>query len=340
MGNPNIDTHISFYLHSKHAKKLYDEIAIQGEIMGKIVALAGGVGAAKLLRGLVKVVSPKSLVIVGNVGDDVELYGLHISPDLDIIMYTLAGIVDEAKGWGVKGDTFHCLEMLGRLGFETWFKLGDRDLAIHIARTKMLRDGMTLSQATAQLCKMLGVEANIIPMSNDPVRTKVQSGDLLLDFQEYFVKRGTMDTVTHVFFEGAEKAKPAPGVIEAIMEAERIIICPSNPILSIAPILSISAIKKALEASKAPIVGVSPIVGGKALKGPADKIMAGMGFEASPYGVAKFYGSLLKHFVIDEIDVEHKKRIENLGIKVTVANTLMKGVEDAVSLARVVMEAE
>ena len=308
--------------------------------MGVIVALAGGVGAAKLLRGLVKVVSPRNLVIVGNVGDDVELYGLHISPDLDIIMYTLAGIVDEAKGWGVAGDTFHCLEMLGRLGFETWFRLGDMDLAIHIIRTKMLREGLTLSQATAKLCKMLGVEANLIPASDDPVRTKVQSGDLLLDFQEYFVKRGTMDTVTNVFFEGAEKAKPAPGVIEAISDAERIIICPSNPILSIAPILSILAIRKALEASKAPILGVSPIVGGKALKGPADRIMASMGFEASPYGVAKFYGRLLKHFVIDEVDAEHKKRIENLGIKVTVTNTLMRSLEDSVRLAKVVMEAE
>jgi LPPG:FO 2-phospho-L-lactate transferase len=308
--------------------------------MVKVVALAGGVGAAKLLRGLVEVLSPRDLVIVGNIGDDIELYGLHISPDLDIIMYTLAGIVDEAKGWGIVGDTFHCLEMLGRLGFETWFKLGDRDLAIHIARTKMLRDGMGLSQATAKLCKMLGVEANLIPASDDPVRTKVQSGQLLLDFQEYFVKRGTMDTVTNVFFEGAEKAKPAPGVIEAIKEAERIIICPSNPILSIAPILSISAIRKALETSEAPIVGVSPIVGGKAIKGPADRIMASMGFEVSPYGVAKFYGNLLKHLVIDEVDLEHEKSIQKIGVRVTVTNTLMKSVGDAISLARVVMEAE
>ncbi|MEM3765849.1 MAG: 2-phospho-L-lactate transferase [Candidatus Bathyarchaeia archaeon] len=306
--------------------------------MGNVVALAGGVGAAKFLRGLVKIIPPQNVVVVGNVGDDVELYGLHISPDLDIIMYTLAGIVDESKGWGIAGDTFHCLEMLGRLGFETWFKLGDKDLAIHIIRTKMLKEGYPLSQATAQLCKMLGVKAKLIPMSDDPVRTKVQAGDLLLDFQEYFVKRGTMDNVTNVFFEGAKKAKPAPGVIEAIMEAERIIICPSNPILSIAPILSISAIKKALEASKALIVGISPIVGGKALKGPADRVMASMGFEASAYGVAKFYGKLLKHFIIDEIDIAHKKRIENLGIKVTTTNTVMKSIEDAISLAKVAME--
>jgi LPPG:FO 2-phospho-L-lactate transferase len=308
--------------------------------MGKIVALAGGVGAAKLLRGLVKVVSPQNLVIIGNIGDDVELYGLHISPDLDIVMYTLAGIVDEAKGWGIAGDTFHCLEMLERLGFETWFKLGDRDLAIHIIRTKMLREGYTLSQVTARLCKMLGVNVSLIPASDDPVRTKIQSGQLILDFQEYFVKRKAMDVVTNVLYEGAGKARPAPGVVEAIREAERIIICPSNPILSIAPILSIPAIRKALEDSKVPVIGISPIIGGKAIKGPADKIMTSMGFEASAYGVAKFYGSLLKHFIIDEVDLEHRERIQEIGIKVTVTNTLMKSIEDAVNLAKVVMATE
>ncbi|MGC8998150.1 MAG: 2-phospho-L-lactate transferase [Candidatus Bathyarchaeia archaeon] len=305
--------------------------------MGNVVALAGGVGAAKLIRGLVKVVPPKNLFIIGNVGDDIELYGLHISPDLDIIMYTLAGVVDETKGWGVANDTFNCLEMLGRLGFETWFRLGDKDLATHIIRTKMLREGMALSQATAKLCKMFGVEANLIPMSDDPVRTKIRSGNMLLEFQEYFVKRGTMDNVTGVIFERAEKAKPSPGVIQAIEEAERIVICPSNPILSIAPILAIKAIKMALENAKAPIVGISPIVGGKALKGPADRVMASMGYEPSAYGVAKFYGKILKHFIIDEADKEQKSRIEELGIKVTVTNTIMKSLEDSIRLAKVVM---
>jgi LPPG:FO 2-phospho-L-lactate transferase len=184
---------------------------------------------------------------------------------------------------------------------------------------------------------MLGVEANLIPMSDNPVRTKIRSGNMLLDFQEYFVKRKTMDTVTDVIFEGAEKAKPAPGVIEEIERAERIVICPSNPVLSIAPILAISAIRNALEKSKAPIVGVSPIVGGKALKGPADRVMASMGFEPSAYGVAKFYGKLLKHFIIDKIDKEQKTLIERLGIKVTVTNTVMKSVEDSIHLAEVVM---
>ncbi|MEM2995847.1 MAG: 2-phospho-L-lactate transferase [Candidatus Bathyarchaeia archaeon] len=307
--------------------------------MGVVVALAGGVGAAKLLRGLVQLIPPERLVIVGNTGDDLELYGLHISPDLDIIMYTLAGIVDESKGWGVADDTFHCLEMLGKFGFETWFKLGDRDLATHIIRTKMLREGMTLSQVTAQLCKMLGVKAKLMPMSDEPVQTKIFSGKTRLDFQEYFVKRETKDTVTSVLFEGAEKAKPAPGIIEAIRQAERVIICPSNPILSIAPILSISPIKDELKRTKARIVGISPLISGKAVKGPADKVMASMGFEASAYGVAKFYSYFLDHFIIDKADEQHKTRIEKLGLAVTVADTLMKSFEDSVRLAKIVMSA-
>lgn len=308
--------------------------------MELVVALAGGVGAAKLLRGLVQCTSPENLVIVGNTGDDIEIYGLHVSPDLDIVMYTLAGIVDETKGWGISGDTFHCLDMLGKLGLETWFKLGDQDLAVHLIRTKMLKEGMTLSQATAELCRMLNVKAKLIPMSNDPVRTKVLCGKSLLDFQEYFVKRGTKDVVKEVLFEGSEKAKPGPGIVEAIGKAERVVICPSNPILSISPILAISTIKNALRKTKAYVVGVSPIIGGKAIKGPADKIMASMGFEVSAYGVAKFYDDLLDHFIIDRIDKHLKKRIEELGVKVTVAETVMRNLEDSIRLAEVVMAAK
>jgi LPPG:FO 2-phospho-L-lactate transferase len=305
--------------------------------MGLVVALAGGVGAAKLLRGLVQVVPPQNLVIVGNTGDDVELYGLHVSPDLDTVMYTLAGVVDEAKGWGVAGDTFHCLEMLGRLGFETWFRLGDRDLAIHVARTAMLKKGMPLSQATAELCRMLGVRATLMPMSNDPVRTKVLSGKRQLDFQEYFVKRETMDYVSGVTFEGAERAKPVPGMLKAIKEADRVVVCPSNPTLSVSPILSISSIRDALIKTSAYVVGVSPIVGGKALKGPADRIMASMGLEVSAFGVAKFYEDLIDGFVIDAVDEPERFRVEKLGVKVAVTNTMMKSVEDSVRLAKVVM---
>jgi LPPG:FO 2-phospho-L-lactate transferase len=308
--------------------------------MELVVALAGGVGAARLLKGLARLVRPPSnLVIVGNTGDDIELYGLHVSPDLDIVTYTLAGIVDETRAWGVSGDTFNCLDMLNRLGSETWFKLGDKDLAIHILRTEMLKNGKTLSEATAKLCEMLGAKAKLVPMSNDSIRTKIMSGQLCLDFQEYFVRRGTMDEVTNVVFEGAEKAKPAPGVIEAIKEAERVVICPSNPVLSISPILSISTIRNELIKTGAYVVGVSPIVGGKAIKGPADRIMAGMGLEVSPYGVAKFYEDFLDHFIIDTADERYKERIEGLSVKVTVTDTMMRTLEDSIRIAKFLMEA-
>lgn len=302
------------------------------------MALAGGVGAARLLRGLVQLVSPEDLVILGNTGDDALFWGLHISPDLDIVMYTLAGIVDETKGWGVSGDTFNCLDMLGTLGFETWFKLGDRDLAIHTIRTKMLRGGMTLSQVTVELCRMLGVKAKLIPITDDPVRTRVVAGQLNLEFQEYFVKRGTKDEVTNVSFEGAEKAKPAPNVLKMIRDAERVVICPSNPILSIAPILSIPMVRNQLRNTDAYIIGVSPIVGGKTIRGPADRIMTSMGLEASAYGVAKFYEDFIDHLIIDEADRHQKERIERLGVRVTVVDTVMKNIKDSLGLARVVLE--
>ncbi|MEM0254353.1 MAG: 2-phospho-L-lactate transferase [Candidatus Bathyarchaeia archaeon] len=307
--------------------------------MGGIVALAGGVGAARLLRGLVKLVKPEDVVVIGNIGDDLELFGLHISPDLDIVAYTLAGIVDEERGWGIAGDTFHCLEMLKKLGFEAWFRLGDRDLAIHIARTMMLREGCTLSEATRRICEMLGIKVRIIPVSDNPIRTRVKVNGRFLDFQDYFVKRGAVDAVEGVMFEGADEAKPAPGVIEAIKGAKRIIICPSNPILSIAPILSVSGVREALRGSASPIVGVSPIIGGRAVKGPLAKVMECLGMEASAYGVANFYKGLISHFVIDKLDAWLKPRIERLGIKVIIADTLMKSLEDSVNLARVVLEA-
>jgi LPPG:FO 2-phospho-L-lactate transferase len=279
-------------------------------------------------------------VIIGNTGDDTEFYGLHISPDLDIVMYTLAGVVDESKGWGVRNDSFNCLDMLEKLGLETWFKLGDRDLAVHIVRTQLLKRTLTLAQATNVLCKMLGIEAKLVPMTNDPVRTKIMSDQLKLDFQEYFVKRGTKDKVTEVFFEGAEKAKSTIAAIKAIKEAERIIVCPSNPILSISPILAIPKIRTELRSTSAHIVGVSPIVGGKALKGPADKIMTSLGLESTSFGVAKCYKDFLDHWIIDKIDAYQKERIEKLGVKVTVAETVMTTLEDAIRLARILVRTE
>jgi LPPG:FO 2-phospho-L-lactate transferase len=308
--------------------------------MGLVVALAGGVGAAKLLRGLVRVVSPDHLVVVGNTGDDFEFHGLHVSPDIDIVMYTLSGIVDQAKGWGIAGDAFCCLGMFKKLGFETWFSLGDADFAVQIVRTDLLKSGVTLSAAVDELCRMLGVKAKLVPMSNDPVRTVVLSGRMRLGFQEYFVKRAARDNVTGVLFEGCDKAEPAPGIIEAINSAERVIVCPSNPLLSIGPILSVQAIKDALKRTRAFVVGVSPIVGGKAVKGPADRIMSSLGLEASAYGVAKFYEDFLDHIVIDRADARLSARIERLGPKVTVTDTIMNSAESAVSLAAKLIDAK
>ena len=303
------------------------------------MALAGGVGGAKLARGLAKLLPPTKLLIIGNTGDDLELYSLHISPDLDILTYTLAGIVDEAKGWGIAGDTFHCLQALEKLRAETWFKLGDKDLATHMQRTIMLQSGFTLSQATAKLCKALNVKAKIVPMSDDPVRTKIISGTRTLDFQEYFVKNKTRDTVTDVVYTDAEKAEPAPGIIEAIRTAERIVLCPSNPILSIGPILAVNPIREELRKTKAPVVGVSPIVAGKTIRGPADKIMRSLGHKATALGVAELYKDFLSHFIIDEADKKEKPQIEKLDIKVTVTNTIMKNAADSIRLAETVLDA-
>jgi LPPG:FO 2-phospho-L-lactate transferase len=307
--------------------------------MGLTVALAGGVGGAKLARGLAKLLPPKKLMIIGNTGDDLELYGLHISPDLDILTYTLAGIVDEAKGWGIAGDTFHCLQALKKLGAETWFKLGDKDLATHMQRTSMLQSGFTLSQATAKLCKALNVKTKIVPMSDDPVRTKIISGTRTLDFQEYFVKNKTRDKVTDVVYTDAEKAEPAPGIVEAIRTAERIVLCPSNPILSIGPILAVNPIREELAKTEAPVVGVSPIVAGKTLRGPADKIMRSLGHKATALSVAELYKDFLSHFIIDEADKKEELQIEKLDIKVTVTNTIMKNAADSIRLAETVLNA-
>ena len=300
-----------------------------------IVALSGGVGAARFLQGLVRVVEPGDITAIVNTGDDIELHGLYISPDVDIVLYTLAGIVDEQKGWGIKGDTFYCLEMLGRYGLETWFKLGDKDLATHIYRTMLLRAGCTLSQATEAIRKALGVEVRVIPMSDQPVRTIIITDKGPMHFQEYLVKRGARDAVLGVRFEGVEAAEPAPGVLEAIKGAEGIIICPSNPIVSIGTILALRGVREALREVEVQIVAISPIVGGAPVKGPADKLMRGLGIEVSAYGVASLYKDFLDYIIIDEVDRGLRERIEQeLSIRVVVANTLMKTLEDKVRLAK------
>jgi LPPG:FO 2-phospho-L-lactate transferase len=303
-----------------------------------ITALAGGVGAARFLTGLTKLVREEDLLVVVNTGDDIEMFGLHISPDVDIVAYTLAGIVDEAKGWGIKGDTFQCLERLNKYGLDTWFSLGDMDLATHIFRTDRLKQGFTLSQITQEVCYSLGLKVKILPMSNDKFETRITTSEGSMHFEEYFVRRQAKDEVLGVEFVGASMAKPSPGVLDAILNAKMVIVCPSNPIVSVGTILAVDGVRDALKRTNARVVGVSPIVAGLPIKGPADKMLRGLGLEVSAYGVAKFYSDFLDTIVIDTKDAEKKNRIENLGINVKVTNTLMKSLEDKVSLAQTVLE--
>src|SRR5208283_2942226 len=303
-----------------------------------ITALAGGVGAARFLTGLVKLVKEEDVSVIVNTGDDIEMFGLHISPDIDIVTYTLAGIVDEEKGWGIKGDTFQCLEMVKKLGIETWFNLGDKDFATHIFRTNLLNKGFTLSQVTDEICHALGVKATILPMTDDKFETWIKIEEGLIHFEEYFVKRQAKDKVLGVEFVGAAQAKPSPKVVNSIINAERVIICPSNPIVSIGTILSVEGIRDALKETDAQVVGVSPIVAGAPIKGPADKLLRGLGFEVSSFSVAKLYADFLDTYVIDIKDVEEKNRIEQLGIKVKVTDTVMKCLEDKMRLAKTVLE--
>ena len=302
-----------------------------------ITALSGGVGAARFLQGLVNVVPEKDITVTVNTGDDIELYGLHISPDLDIIMYTLAGIVDEEKGWGIRGDTFRCLDMLKRYDHEPWFNLGDKDFATHIYRTHLLKRGLSLSEVTKRLCQKLGLELKILPMTNDRFETKVVTAAGTMHFQEYLVKRRAQDEVIDVTFEGVEKARPAPGVVGSILSSDAIIICPSNPIVSIGTILSVKGIKSALEETEAKVAAISPIVGGSPIKGPADKLMRGLGLEVSASAVAELYRTFLDTFVIDQVDRAEKERIEGLGLNVITTNTIMRDLKDKVHLARVTL---
>jgi LPPG:FO 2-phospho-L-lactate transferase len=303
-----------------------------------ITALAGGVGAARFLTGLVKLVNEKDLSVVVNTGDDIELFGLHISPDVDIVTYTLAGIVDEEKGWGIRGDTFHCLEALKKFNGATWFNLGDKDLATHIFRTNLLRSGLKLSEVTARVSRLLGLGVTILPMTDDKFETRVSIEEGSVHFEEYFVKRGGKDEVLGVDFVGADKAKPAAGVLESIRDAERVIVCPSNPIVSIGTILAVDGVRDALRHADAKKVAISPIIAGAPVKGPADKLLRGLGFEVSAYSVAKLYSDFLDTFILDVADSAARGRIEKLGVEVKVTNTVMKSLEDKVELARTVLE--
>jgi LPPG:FO 2-phospho-L-lactate transferase len=303
----------------------------------RITALAGGVGASKLLLGLYDVMDPAHLTVIVNTGDDINLHGLKISPDLDIVTYTLAEIIDPKKGWGFRGETFHLLKRLAVFGRINWFNLGDRDLATHIHRTAMLADGKTLTDAAESIRVALGVKSRMLPMCNEPVPTIIESSEGGLHFQEYLVKRRAEPIVRSIRFDGVEHAKPAPGVLEAIRDADRILICPSNPLISIGPILAVKGIREALRARRDSVVGVCPIVGGKSLKGPSDKMLAELGHEASAKGVAKLYADFTGTFVIDPADESQRTAIEAIGMKVAVIPTVMTSRGDKRTLARAIL---
>ena len=300
----------------------------------KITALAGGVGASKLLLGLYEVMDPTLLTIIVNTGDDIVLHELKISPDLDIVTYTLAGVVDQKKGWGLRAETFHALKHLAAFGRPNWFNLGDRDLATHIHRTALLVEGKTLSQAAESIRKVLGVKSRILPMSDSPIPTIIDSNEGPLHFQEYLVKRRTEPIVKGIQFASVESAQPAPGVLEAIRDADRILICPSNPLISIGPIVAVPQVRDELRAHKQKVLAICPIVGGKSLKGPSDKMLAQLGHDPTAFGVAKLYADFTATFVIDPADKSQASAISALAMKVVILPTVMKTLAQKRKLAR------
>ena len=305
-----------------------------------ILALAGGVGGAKLAQGLADVLAPEQLMIVVNTGDDFEHLGLHISPDLDTVMYTQAGINDPSRGWGIAGETWNFMQALQTLGGQTWFQLGDRDLATHLERTQRLRAGESLSAVTERLCARLNVRHRVVPMSDQPVRTLVHTSDGVLAFQDYFVRRRSEPVVTGLEFSGVDEARMSEALRFALdsQSLAAVIICPSNPYLSIAPILALPGMRAALECGRVPVIAVSPIVAGQALKGPAAKIMRELGKQPSSLEVARFYHGLIDALVVDHADSALGTSIDALGIHPIVANTIMNESRDRIELARCVID--
>ncbi len=300
-----------------------------------IVALAGGVGGAKLVQGLAHLLPPAQLRIIVNTGDDFEHLGLSISPDVDTVMYTLAGLANPETGWGIADETFHCLETLTRLGGPAWFRLGDRDLAIHLLRTEKLRAGIRLTEVTHQLATALGVHHALLPMTDDPFRTMVVTPGGELSFQEYFVHQKCRPIVQGFRWEHSDNAGPTPEVLAALDWADAVVVCPSNPYVSVDPILALHGVRDAVRAK--PVVAVSPIIGGAAVKGPAAKMLQELEGGASALAVAAHYGNLLSAFVLDSVDASLAPAVRDLGVEVLVAQTLMPGLEERVALARVVL---
>lgn len=302
----------------------------------RVVALAGGVGGAKLVYGLAQVLAPEQLTIIGNVADDFEHYGLHISPDLDTVMYTLAGVANPETGWGVAGDSWQMLDMLKRYGEEGWFRLGDRDMATHLLRTHWLAQGMSLTEVTSRLARALGVQQQLLPVTDDSLATMVETADYgTLAFQEYFVRHRWQPVVRRVWFEGAETARVTPAVAEALAGADLIVICPSNPVLSIAPILAVQGVREALGGRAGHCVAVSPFIGGQAVKGPAAKLMPELGLDISVCGLWHFYEGLVDGLVVDVVDAP---QIVGDTMPVLLTYTLMNHDKDKVRLAKEILD--
>jgi len=305
--------------------------------MRRIAVLCGGVGAARFLSGLVEVVEPAGVTAIVNVADDDEFHGLHVSPDIDTVLYTLAGLVDETQGWGRRDETFHAQEELLRFGEEAWFRLGDRDLAAHIHRTRLLRAGATLTDVVDGMRTALGIRARILPATDGPQRTMVRTADGWISFQEYFVHRRTADVVQELKFES--EATPTVHARAAIADADLVVIAPSNPFVSIGPILALTGMRDAMRAARQKVVAVSPIVGGAAIKGPAGAMLAALGHEVSALGIARLYADVASTFVIDELDRELGGAIEGLDLRVRATATIMRDAPARSALARAVVAA-
>jgi LPPG:FO 2-phospho-L-lactate transferase len=304
----------------------------------RVTALAGGTGAAKLLRGLAAVLDPSALRIVVNTGDDAEVWGLHVSPDLDSVMYALAGVLDTGRGWGRADETFRCLSAMAAYGEPTWFGLGDRDLATHVVRTRALREGQSLSTITAALCRALGVTPRVLPMSDDAVRTIIRAPDGRLGFQEYFVRDKCQVEVVGVDYDGAARARPAQGVLDAICDTDVLVVCPSNPVTSIGPILAVPGIADALASTRARVIGVSPIVAGAAVSGPAAALMRAGNLPVSPVGIARAYAPWLSTLLVARDDAGCAEDLAAVGVRAVPTDVMMPDAAREIALARAVLE--
>lgn len=304
----------------------------------KVTALAGGIGASKFLLGLAGVMPPEDITIIANTGDDIELFGLRICPDIDTITYTLGGVINEETGWGLKGDTFECLRWLSCYGEVSWFNLGDRDLATHIFRTNRLRNGSSLTEITNSVRLSLGVRSTVLPMTDSYTPTRVVTDEGEMHFQEYFVRRRCQPRVVGISFDNIESAKPAAGVVTAILDANAVIICPSNPFISIGPILAVPGVREALRETRATVVAITPIIEGKALKGPSADMLRDLGHEVSARGVAALYKDFVDLFVLDETDAGLEAGVRELGHAVLLTDTIMTTIETKKRLARKVIQ--